>query len=328
MVRTSDSMRRRNLVAGALSLFVARPASLAAQQARMPKVAVLALGSPSPTPFWETFKEAMRELRYVEGQNIVFELHSANGNAPLLPELATKLARDKVDVIVAYQTPAATSAKQATTTIPVVMSGVGDPIGTGLVSNLSWPGGNVTGSSAMAGQVAGKNLELIREMIPGARRVAVLANASDPFTKPFLAGIEGAAATLGFEVRPFMVQPAAEFDAAFAEMQSDKFPAVMVQPSLLRPRVYELLLKYRIPSNAPIRSFAENGGLMSFGQNQRDAFRQAAFYVDRILKGAKPGDLPIQQPTTFELVINVKTAKSLGLTVPTALLARADELID
>jgi len=321
-------MRRRAVVAGALGL-AARPGSLAAQQAKVPRVGVLALGNPHPLDFWLAFKADLRALGYVEGTSIVLTLMSAEGKAEALPDLATKLVRANFDVIVAFQTPAAHAAKRATQTVPIVMANVGAPLATGLVTSFIRPEGNITGSSAVGAETAGKNLEMIRELLPTARGLAVLANMDDPFTAPFLQQIEEAAASgQRFEVRSYTVHPTDELDAVFARMESEKCDVGMMQPSLLRPKVYELLDKHRLPATSIVRGFAEAGGLMSYGANLRDVYRTAAFYVDRILKGAKPGNLPIQQPATFELVINLRTAKTLGLTVPPALLARADDVIE
>ena len=246
----------------------------------------------------------------------------------MLPEAAAELVRRKVDVIVAWQTPAVTAAKQATSEIPIVMAGAGDPVATGLVASLSRPGGNVTGMSGMGADMAVKTFELIREVIPSARRVAVLAAATDPFTTPFLAQLELAARALGIEMQPIMLRPGEEFDAAFEDMRRKQVDAVIIQPPLLRKAAVDLALQHRLPSFSITPLLPATGGLMSYSSNQVDQFRAAAVYVDKILKGAKPADLPVAQPTKFELVINLKTAKALGLEVPPMLLARADEVIE
>jgi putative ABC transport system substrate-binding protein len=320
-------MKRREfitLLGGVATL----PLAARAQQPKSPRIGILVLGSPDPQLFLQVFQEALRNLGYIDGQNVAFDLRSAGGDSNLLPNLAAQLTSAKVDIIVAYQTSAATAAKAATRDIPIVMTQVGDPVATGLVDGLSRPGGNITGSSGAGASVGAKNLELIRELLPAARRVAVLANATDPYAKPFLEQIQLAGRSLSLEAHGIMVHPAGELDAAFAQMETERFDAVIIQPSLLRPRVIELALEHRIPAISPLKAIAFMGGLASYAAIAEDTFRLAASYVDRILKGAKPGDLPIQQPTKFELVLNLKTAKTLGLTVPDKLLALADEVIE
>jgi putative tryptophan/tyrosine transport system substrate-binding protein len=273
-------------------------------------------------------KDALQKLGYVDGQSIRLDLKSAGGNSAALVDAAAELVRQEVNVIVAWLTPAATAAKQATRDIPIVMAGVGDPLGTGLIASLAQPGGNITGTTGFGTQLGGKNLELIREILPAARRVAVLANSTDPFTKVFLASVQHGGDTVGIEILPIMLRPGDGLDAAFEDMQSKQVDAVIIQPTLLRPRAVELSLKYRIPSISLDRTLPAAGGLMSYSANQADGWRLAATYVDKILKGSKPGDLPVSQPTKYELVINLKTANALGLTVPPTLLARADEVIE
>ena len=256
------------------------------------------------------------------------EVRSAEGKPNFLPALAAKLVRLKVDIIVAFQTPAVQAAKQATNTIPIVMAPAGDPVGTGLVASLARPGGNVTGASSTTAEVAAKTLELIREIRPAARSVAVLANVADPFTKPLLEQIQSAGRLLGIEIRPAMVRGPEEFDAAFAEWVKARVDAVIIQPSLPRKRAIDLALKHRLLSASPTRLFVEAGGLISYAASPRDNSRKAATYVDKILKGAKPADLPVEQPTKFELVVNLKTAKALGLKIPETILFRADRVIE
>ena len=246
----------------------------------------------------------------------------------LLPELAAELVRLKVDIIVAAQTPAVHAAKQATSEIPIVMATAGDPVGTGLIASLGRPGGNITGNAATTAELGAKTLEAVREMLPAVRRVAVLANASDPFTRSFLEQIEAGGRTLGIQVQSVMVRTADEFETAFSGMIKERADAVIVQPSLPRKAALELAMRHRLPSVSPTRLFPAEGGLMAYSASQHDMYRRAARYVDRILKGAKPADLPVEEPTKFELVINLKTAKALGITIPPALLARADEVIE
>ena len=320
-----DRMKRREFITLLGSAMAAWPLPLNAQQSRMPRIGVLLISNPEQ--FWSMFREGLRDHGYVDGQNIQLEFRSADGRAFLLPELAAELVRLKVDIIVANQTPAAQTAKQATSEIPIVIT-AGDPIGTGLVTSLARPGGNITGISSTTAELGGKLLELIREVLPLTRRVAVLANATDPFTKPFLEQIELGGRTLGIAIQTVMVRGTEEFEAAFVEMHKTQADAVIIQPSLQRRRAVELALRHRLPPISPTRPFPAEGGLMSYSANQHELYKRAAFYVDRILKGAKPAELPIEQPIKFELVINLKTAKALGLEISPTLLARADEVIE
>jgi putative ABC transport system substrate-binding protein len=318
-------MKRRTFI-GLVGGSAIWPLIAQAQQSRLPRIGVLVPANPEP--FWSVFREALRERGYVEGRTIQFEFRSADGRPNLLPALAAEFVRLKVDIIVASQTPAVTAAKQATTEIPIVMAAAGDPVGTGLVASLAQPGGNVTGMSGTTTELGGKILELIRDMLPAARRVAVLANPTDPFTKPFLGQIEASGRVLGLAVQTTMIRGVEEFEAAFAAMTSERVDAVIVQPSLPRKPAAELALKYRVPPISPTRLFPSEGGLMSYSANQIELTSRAVDYVDRILKGARPADLPVEQPTKFELVINLKAANALGLTIPPILLARADEVIE
>ena len=320
-------MRRREFIILLGGAGAAWPLAARAQQPKVPKIGVLVVGTPDPGPFWRLFREGLRDLGYIDGQTILFEFRSAGGKAGLLPELAADLVRLKVDIIVVWHTPTAHAAKQVTHEIPIVMADVGDPVGTGLVASLARPGGNVTGMAGVTAELAGKSVELIRDMMPSARHVAVLANATDPFRKPFLEQIELAARTVGVGLQPIMVGGGEELDAAFSRLSKERIDAVIVQPSLPTKRAAELALKHRLPAVSVPRWFAEEGGLMSYSARLADLYRQAAVYVDKILKGAKPADLPVQQPMRFELVINLKTAKALGLTIPPSVLVRADEII-
>ena len=276
---------------------------------------------------WGRFARRSRDLGYVEGKNIQFEVRSAQGQDTRLPELAAELVRSQVDVIVAVQTPAAHAAKKATRDIPIVMM-AGDPIATGLISNLARPDGNLTGLSATAAEAAAKSLELIPEIVPGARRVGVLGNADDPFMKPFLEQIQQAAPSVRLEVHQIIVRGSDELDGAFAAIARERADAVIIQGSLPVKLTVELALKYRLPSLSTQKSAVQAGILMSYSASFAERGRGFASYVDKILKGAKPADLPVQQPTKYELAINLKTAKAIGLTVPPTLLARADEVIE
>ena len=317
-------MNRRRELLIAIGL-LAVPRIGAAQLGRVPRIGVLA--NENWELQWGLFQDGLRELGYVEGKNVVFEFRAAEGKQGSLPGLAADLVRLKVDLIVALQTPAIQAAKQATRTIPIVMAGSADPVATGLVESLGRPGGNITGMSGTTAELGGKMLELIREIRPGVRRVGVLANATDPFTKTFVDQLRNGARILGIEVHPAMVRDEAEFDAVFAEWDKARMDAVVVQPSLPRKRAVELAIKHRLLAVSPFKPFVQAGGLISYAANARDQVRRAAVFVDRILKGAKPADLPVEQPTRFELVINLKTAKALGITIPQSVLLRADEVI-
>jgi putative ABC transport system substrate-binding protein len=320
-------MKRREVIA-ALGGVVVWPALAAAQAGRMAKVGVLVLGNPDPAPFLKTFRAEMEKRGYVEGRTIAYDIRSAERDAKRLPELAQLLVKDEVDVIVGYLTPTAMAAKQATSTIPIVMGSVGDPVASGLVENLSRPTGNVTGVSTAAAELAGKNLEIVREVLPQARLAAVLANSVDPFSKPFVAQAQISAAKAGFELKLFSTPPDADTESIVKQMAADHADVVLLQGSLLRPRTNELLAAHRLPMISPNPVAARQGGLLSYAAPLDETFRQVAFYVDQILKGKKPSELPVQQPARFELVINLKTAKTLGITVPPALLSRADEVIE
>jgi putative ABC transport system substrate-binding protein len=298
----------------------------ALSQRNPPKLGVLLVGNREP--FSRLFSEGLRGLGYIEDQNIQIDSRSAEGKLSFLPELAADLVRLRVDIIVASETPAVQAAKRATNEIPIVMAPSGDPVGTGLIASLARPGGNVTGLSAATAELAGKSLELIREIIPAASRVAALADPTNALTKPFLEQISVAAYTLGIPIQVVMVRGTKEFDTAFVELSRKRIEVLIVQPTLPRAPIVQLVQKHRIPAVSGNRAFADAGGLMSYAGSLADRYRNAAPYVDKILKGAKPADLPVQQPTKFELVINLKSARALGLTVPSALLARADEVIE
>jgi putative tryptophan/tyrosine transport system substrate-binding protein len=321
-------MKRRQfitLLGGAAATW---PLAARAQQPKVPTIGVLVVGSPGSEQFWRLFREGMRELGYVEGQSIRFEFRSDEGQASRLPELAAELVRLKVDIIVTWFTAAAHAAKQATREIPVVIAQAGNPVETGLVESLARPGGNVTGMSSVGAELAGKSVELIRELLPSARRVAALANASDPFSRPFLEQIRLGGQATGVTIDAIMIRGAEELEAAFPAMEQKRPDAIIVQASLPTKRVAELALRYRIPTVAVVRGFVEVGGLMTYSAAEADMYRHAAVYVDKILKGAKPADLPVEQPTKFELVISLKTAKALGLSVPQSLLVRADKVFE
>jgi putative ABC transport system substrate-binding protein len=306
-----------------------RPLAAYAQEPKMPTIGALVIGNINPEQFWREFRQGLRDLGYVEDQNIRFEFRSAEGHLDRLPELAAELVRLKVDIIVTWFTPTALAAKKATNEIPIVMAETGDPIGTGLIASLSRPGGNVTGIASATAELAGKSVQLIRDMLPRARRVTALANAADPFSKPFLEQIKLGGEATGTTINPARISSSEEFETAFASMEKDRPDAVIVQPSLPSRRAAELALKHHVPAvSVPQWFAAEEGGLMSYSARYVDLFRKAAVYVDKILKGAQPADLPVERPTRFELIINMKTARALGIDVPPMLLGRADEVIE
>ena len=320
-------MKRREFIA-LIGGAAAWPLAVRAQTAKVPTIGVLLTGNPDPEIFLKGFRGALRDVGYTDGQNIRLEVRSAEGKSILLAKKAAELVGLKVDIIVAALTPAIQAAKQATSDIPIVMAPAGEPVGTGLVASLARPGGNVTGVSAATAELAGKTLELIREALPSARRVAVLANEADPLSKPFLEQIGQGARTLGLELDTEMVRPETPLDAVFDEISRRKAEAIIIQGSLQQKELFDLAIKHRLPSFSSNRQVANSGGLMTYAANSAEVQRGAAGYVDKILKGARPADLPVEQPTKFELVINANTARALGITIPPTLLARADEVIE
>ena len=298
------------------------------------RIGYLGMGSATVSPpFVEAFREGLRELGLVEGQNIVIDYRFAEGRFDRLPELAAELVLLRVDVIMAGPTPPAMAAKNATGTIPIVMAGVGDPVEQGLIASLARPGGNITGVSFSVGMdIFGKDLELLREAVPKLRRVAILSNPANPSHALAITNVKAAAGSFGVQLQLLEAREPNEFDGAFAAMAKERVDALLVLPDgmflLHRARLADLAKKNRVPSMHGVREYVDAGGLMSYGPSTVTAWRRAASFVDRILKGAKPADLPVEQPTKFELVINLKTAKTLGLTIPPSLLARADEVIE
>jgi putative tryptophan/tyrosine transport system substrate-binding protein len=326
-------MRRREfitLIGGAAAApSLLRPLAAQAQQGKLARIGALVLTSADAQSLSKALREGLRELGYIEGQNLAFEFRSADANTERLPDLAADLVRLPVDVIVATFTPCALAAKRATTTIPIVMAAVADPVGSGLVQSLARPGGNITGFSNMAAETAGKSVELLRDVLPSLRRVAVLANPLDPFTRPLLQQVNLAGRTIGIEIAPIaMAQGPDEVEAAFALMTQERSQAVVVQGIFFSRTVADLALKHRLPSASVVRQFAQAGGLVSYGADVSDIFRRSAVLVHKILQGTKPADLPVELPTKFELVINLYTAKALGIDVPWFLQQRADEVIE
>jgi len=312
------------------------PVSTATQEvARVARIGFLANSLTANLHLREAFRQGLRDLGYVEGRNVVIEYRDAKGKRERLPALAAELVALKVDVIfVGGGTRAALAAMQATKTIPIVFVGVGDPVASGVVTSLARPGGNVTGLSGLGPEIVGKRLEQLMQAVPRVSRVAVLwlpGVLGERTDKDMLTGADVAARALGVRLQFVEARGPADFDRAFSDMTRARAGALTVLPSnmFLREhrRLVDLAAKNRLPAVYTNREFVDAGGLMSYGANQADSFRRAATYVDKILKGAKPGDLPVEQPTKFELVINLKTAKALGLTIPQSVLGRADEVI-
>jgi putative ABC transport system substrate-binding protein len=320
-------MRRREFVIMVGGAAAAWP--LAAQgEPPMRRIGALFVGDADIDTFRTTLSEELDKSGYVEGRNLLFEFRSAEEKLDVLPKLAAELVALKVDVIVAVYTPCALAAKQATREIPIVVVS-GDPVGTGLVQSLARPGGNITGVSLIAAELHGKCVELFRDMLPSLRRVAALGNVADPFSKPFLEKVQLAGRTTHIDIAPIiMVRGQDEIDAAFAAMKKAEAGAVVVQGSLSSKNVAELALKHRLPSATVPRSFAELGGLAAYGADGPESFRQSATFVVKIFQGRAPKDMPVEQPTKFELVLNLKTAKALGIEIPGWLLSRADEVIE
>jgi len=330
-------MERRRFIEVIAGGLVAAPLAAEAQQAV--KIARIGFLTPnmaaSPPHVREAFLQGLRDLGYVEGRNVVIEYRDAEGKSERFPALAAELVALKVDVIVAPGTPAALAAKQATRTLPIVFPIAGDPVTSGLVTSLARPGGNVTGLSILDPDLVGKCLEQLKQAVPGVSGVAVLwqpGGLGERTDKDMLKGAEVAARALGVRLQFVEARGPADFDRAFSEMTRARAGALTVLPSTMflheRRRLVDLAARNRLPAVYPWREAVDAGGLMAYGANIADLFRRAATYVDKILKGAKPADLPVEQLTKFELVINLKTAKALGLTIPQSVLGRADQVIE
>ncbi|HEV2054454.1 MAG TPA: ABC transporter substrate-binding protein [Methylomirabilota bacterium] len=317
----------------AVGLLAAPRAAEAQQAGRVYRIGLLEYSAPDAArqAWWIVFRQRMRELGYVEGQNVTFEPRWAQDDNDRLSKLAAELVGLKVDLIVTAASPSALAAKRATATIPIVMATGADPVAVGLVASLRQPGGNVTGMTTINSELAAKRLELLRIVAPRAARIAILWEERNLNSRLAVDGTEAAAKTAGFTIHSVPVRSPAEIEAAFATVVRGRAGALSIVPSPMlfshRKRLAELAMKHRLPTIGGNREYAEAGGLVSYGADFRDMFRGAAVYVDKILKGAKPADLPVEQPTKFELVINLKTAKALGLTIPHSLLLRADEVI-
>jgi ABC-type uncharacterized transport system substrate-binding protein len=326
-------VKRREFITLLGGAAAAWPFAARAQQPATPVIGVLLAGSATSTErYMKGFRDAMRQLDYVEGSNIRFEYRFAEGYLDRLPDLAIDLVHLKPNVIVSAPLSAHLAARQATSAIPIVMASGADPVGFGLVTSLAHPGGNVTGLANFAEMLASKQIDLLRELMPPLSRLAVLVNVTNPLHVPQLREIKAAAAATGIILVPAEIQNPDALAPAFAALAQEHVEALAVPPDTvflaLGKRIAELAATAQLPTIYGYREHVEDGGLISYGPDVRDSYRRAASYVDKILKGAKPADLPVEQPTKFELVINLKTAKSLGIEIPASLLARADEVIE
>jgi putative ABC transport system substrate-binding protein len=323
------------LVAVIVLAVLCMPFAPAAQDATPGKPARIGRLSPlsaeADVPGLEAFRKGLRDLGWIEGRDFAIEARFAEGKPERLQELAAQLVRNRVDIILAGSTPGALAAKKATSSIPIVMVTTGDPIEGGLVASLAQPGGNVTGVTALGEVLSVKRLQLLKEAVPRVTRVAVLANPISPYTRSFLTARESAARELGVQLQVVEAQDPAKLDQAFAAMAGERAGALMVLTDVMfinhRRRIVELAAKSRLPAVYPEREFVSVGGLMFYGASLVDMYSRAAVFADRILKGRKPAELPVEQPTKLELVINLKTSKALGLAIPPSVLERADQVV-
>jgi putative ABC transport system substrate-binding protein len=329
-VRGDPVTTRRAFIGTLAGGLLAAPLTTYAQQAgKVPRIGVLSPDSPGPLPLLDAFRQELRKLGYVENENIAIEYRFAGAKPELLPELAAQLVRLKVDVILTINTAASQAAKSATKTIPIVFTYVADPVD--LVPSLARLGGNITGLTTLATELSAKRLELLKEAFPGTSRVAFLWNSTNLAGTRGLRETERASLPLGIHLYPLGLRGPDELQNAFRVASRERVGVLFVWEDAVllrhRTRILDLAAIHRLPTTSQYREFVEAGGLLSYGSNLSNHFRRAAYYVDKILKGTKPADLPVEQPTKFELVINLKTAKALGLTIPQSLLQRADEVI-
>lgn len=334
LVLTLRTMDRRTFLTASAGLVASSLTAEAQQTANVPRIGILGTYPPTTPEFahlWQAFDHGLRELGHVEGRNLVVERRFMEGNAERLPTLADELVRLNVRVIVAGGQPPPVAARRATTTIPIVMTNFSDPVGLGLVTNLARPGGNITGLALLTVELVAKQLQLLTEAVPNVSRVAFLTNPGNPGAALQLRDAQAAASSLGLQLQPLAAQRPDEFARAFDAMTRERAEAVLLPgDSVLyfyRRQIADLAIKSRLPALFAPREFAQAGGLMAYGANIADLYRRAASYVDRILKGANPGDLAIERPAKFELVINVRTAKAIAIAIPQSLLQRADEVI-
>jgi putative tryptophan/tyrosine transport system substrate-binding protein len=325
-------MRRRTFITLVGAAAAAWPLAARAQQAgRLPTIGFLGASPSIESQRVAAFVQRMRELAWIDGRNLAIEYRWAEGRNERYTEAAAELVRLKVDVIVTVATPATLAAKQATTVIPIVFGAASDPVGTGLVASLARPGGNVTGLANQISDTGGKKLEFLREVVPSLRRLAILANVGNPASVLDMGEAQAAARKLGLEVTTSEIRRAEDIAPAFDALRGGADALYVCTDPLVnthRIRINTLALAARLPTIHGLREYVEAGGLMSYGPNLPDLLRRAADYVDKILRGAKPGDIPVEQPTKFDLTINLTTAKALGLTIPESFLLRADELIE
>ena len=327
-------MRRRDFIVFLAGVMAAWPLAARAQQKAMPVIGVLNTGSPGPSSalFMVAFSQGLSEAGYVEGQNLAIEYRWAEGHYDRLPALAADLVDRKVDLIIATSPPGAFAAKSATSTIPIVFRGGADPVGDGLVASLARPGGNITGVSFVADELTAKRLERLSELVPRAKVIALLVNPNNATAERVIRDVQEAARTKGLQLHVLKASSESEIDTAFASLVQLHAGALVVggDPFLSsrREQLVALASRRAVPSIYAWREFADSGGLISYGASLTSVYRLVGQYAGKVLKGAKPADLPVQQPTTFELVINLKTAKALGLTVPQSMLTRADDVIE
>ena len=325
-------MRRRDFITLLGGATAAWPLAAHAQQPAMPVIGFIVAGTPLSHGQWvAAFVQRLRELGWIEGRTIAIEYRWGEGRNERFAEIADEFARRKVDVIVTSATAAVVAAKQATSAIPIVFAAAGDPVGTGLVASLARPGGNVTGLSIQQTDVAAKRLELLREVVPGLGRLAILANVGSPSVVLDMREVEATASTLGLEVTTLEIRRGEDIAPAFEALKGRADALYVCIDPLMnthRIRINTLALAARLPTMHATREAVEAGGLMSYGANVPDLFRFAADYVDKILRGAKPGDIPVEQPRKFDLIINLTTARALGLTIPEAFLLRANEVLE
>ena len=303
----------------------------AQQSKKAPTIGILSLSLSGRDTYFEAVRQGLHDLGYVEGQNIFIVYKSAEGRVERLPDLAAELVRMKVDVIMARATPVVQAAKNATSTIPIVMSAA-DVVGSGFVASLARPGGNITGTTSIMPELAGKRLELLREIVPKLSRVAFLAHGGDPAHKLFVKEAQEAAERFGMKFQPLVIGAPEEIESAFSAMIRERAGALIVQPLFISnlgqgQRIADLAVRNRLPTISDGNGFSEAGGLMFYGPDSLVLWRRAATYVDKILKGRKPADLPVEQPMKFEFIINLKTAKQIGVTIPQSVLFRADKVI-
>jgi ABC-type uncharacterized transport system substrate-binding protein len=325
-------MRRRDFIIVIGRAAVAWPVGVHAQH-KIPRIGFMGNSTAAlETNLVDAFREGLRELGYEEGRNIAIEYRWAEGNYDRFPMLAAELIATKVDAIVTAGTPAALAVKSATTTVPLVMVAVGDPIGTGLVSSLARPGGNLTGLSSIAPDLEGKRLQLLREVLPALSHVAMFVNSLNPFHVSSMKQARAAAQAMGIKLQLHDIRKSEDLDGAFAAIRNERPDALLILADRVflhnRQRMMDFINELRLPNVNAYKELVEAGGLMSYGPSYEDMHKRAAIYVDKILKGTKPADLPIEQPSKFTFIVNLKAAKALGVTVPSQLLGLADQLIE